>query len=127
LLNGGLELTAPIAAALNRTEELSNLLKSASQTQIDEALDLAVINNRTEAVRMTLAAGANPDRRCSHHSHSEPLHQAALHDNVELLSMLLAHGARPDAVDALWDGTPLGWAMRGGHDAAIALLRGRLP
>ena len=123
LLAAGLELTAPIAAAFNRTDALGELLARASQTEIDEALDLAVINNRTEAVRMTLDAGANPNRRSSHHTHSEPIHQAALHDNVEILAMLIAHGARLVAVDALWGGTPLGWAVHGGHAASIAFLR----
>jgi ankyrin repeat protein len=125
LLTAGLELTAPIAAALSRTKALGELLQHASQAEIDEALDLAVINNRTEAVRMTLAAGANPNRRSSHHAHSEPLHQAALHDNVEILAMLIAHGARLGSVDALWGGTPLGWAMHGGQAASVAFLRAR--
>lgn len=74
---------------------------------------------------MALEAGANPNRLSSHHTHSEPLHQAALHDNVEILAMLIAHGARLDAIDALWGGTPLGWAMHGGNDAAVAFLRAR--
>lgn len=127
LVSAGMAMTAPIAAALGRTEALSDLLKSASAKEIDEALDLAVINNRIDAVRMALAAGASPDRMCSQHRHSQPLHQAALHDNVELLELLIAHGARLNAVDELWGGTPLGWAMNAGAKSAsvIAYLQER--
>lgn len=124
LVSAGMTMTAPIAAALGRTDALPDLLKSASQ----EALDLAVINNRLDAVRMALAAGANPDRKSSQHRHSQPLHQAALHDNVELLELLIAHGARLAAVDELWDGTPLGWAMHAGAKSpkVIAYLQERM-
>ena len=118
-------ITAPIAAALGRLDELPSLLAAASQADIDAALDLAVINNRIEAAKLALQAGASPDRFSSQHSHSQPLHQAALHDNVELLELLIAHGARLDVVDLLWGGTPLGWARYGRkppHPATIAFL-----
>jgi hypothetical protein len=128
LVSAGMAMTAPIAAALGRTDALASLMASASPKEIDEALDLAVINNRIEAVRMALAVGANPDRMCSQHRHSQPLHQAALHDNVALLELLIAHGARLDAVDELWGGTPLGWATYAGAKSAsvIAYLRQRM-
>lgn len=113
LVAAGMPLTAPIAAALDRLDVLPGLLAKASQQEIDGALDLAVINNRLEAARLALRAGANPDRFSSQHTHSQPLHQAALHDSVALLQLLIAHGARLDVVDTLWGGTPLGWAKHG--------------
>jgi len=126
LIAGGMALTAPIAAALDRRDVLPDLLGATTQADIDAALDLAVINNRTEAARLALQAGANPNRFSSQHRHSQPLHQAALHDNVAMLEMLVAAGARPDAVDTLWGGTPLGWARHGGNAAAIAWLESRM-
>jgi hypothetical protein len=126
LVSAGMAMTAPIAAALDRHDILADLLRSASQAEIDEALDLAVINNRTDAARLALKAGANPDRFSSQHRHSQPLHQAALHDNVALVEMLVAHGARIDAVDDLWGGTPLGWAVHGGNPQVIDCLRKRM-
>lgn len=122
LVDLGLPLTPAVAAALDRLDDLERLLPSATQAQKDEALDLAVINNRLEAARMALAAGATVDRKASHHAHSQPLHQAALHDNVELVALLIAHGARTDAVDALWGGTPLGWAWHGKNKAVYDYL-----
>jgi ankyrin repeat protein len=122
LVSSGMPMTSPIAAALGVADELPALLAAASQQERDEALDLAVINNRTDAARMALAAGANPDRFSSQHSHSQPLHQAALHDNVELVALLLDHGARLDAVDTLWGGTPIGWAYHGANRQVIDYL-----
>lgn len=126
LVAGGMRLTAPVAAALDRLDILPELLRGASQAEIDEALDLAVINNRTAAARRALQAGADPDRFASQHRHSQPLHQAALHDNVELVELLLAHGARPDVADTLWGATPAGWAWHAGNRAVLAVLEDRL-
>lgn len=126
LVAEGVPVTAPIAAALDRLDALPDLLRSATQTELDEALDLAVINNRTEATRLSLEAGANPDRFSSQHRHSQPLHQAALHDNVDLVDLLISHGARLDAVDKLWGGTPYGWACHGENRRVIAALEERL-
>jgi len=126
LVSAGMAMTAPIAAALGRQDVLPGLLRAASQRQIDEALDLAVINNRTESARLALEAGATPNRFSSQHSNSQPLHQAALHDNVAMLELLISHGAGLDVVDTLWGGTPLGWARHSGNKEAIAYLEGRL-
>lgn len=119
LVSHDLPLTAPIAAALGRLGPLATQLRSSSQTEKNEALDLAVINNRTEAAKLALEAGATVDRMSTHHQHAQPLHQAALHDNVELVALLIAHGAKTDVVDKLWGGTPIGWARHAGHQAVI--------
>jgi peptide-methionine (S)-S-oxide reductase len=122
LVDAGMEMNAPIAAGLGRTGALASLLRGASQTVKDQTLDLAVINNRTEAVRICLEAGANPDRFMSQHSHGQPLHNAALHENIEVMEMLIAHGAGLDVMDKLWGGTPLGWAKHEGKKASEAFL-----
>jgi len=122
LVDSGMQMTASIAAGLGRTGALRELLRDASQKDKDEALDLAVINNRTEAVRFCLEAGADPDRFMSQHSHSQPLHQASLHENLEVMDMLIAHGAMLNVLDRLWGGTPLGWARHEGKKASEAFL-----
>lgn len=123
----GLPLTPSIAAALGRVDALRELLVSASQAHKNEALDLAVINNRLEAARVTLEAGATVDHNTMHHTHSQPLHQAALHENVELVALLVAYGARIDAVDELWGGTPAGWAWHGKNRAVFDYLTSLAP
>ena len=126
LVARGMPLTAPIAAALDRLDVLPELLRAASQKEIEEALDLAVINSRTEAARLALAAGATVNRRSSQHRHGNPIHQAALTGNIDILDLLAAHGADLKVVDDLWGGVPWGWAIHGGKAAAIAWFEARL-
>jgi hypothetical protein len=122
LVAAGMAITAPVAAGLGRIDILPDLLRGASQAVKDEALDLAVINNRTEAVQLALEAGADPNRFMSQHRHSQPLHQAALHENIEVMEMLIVHGARLDVPDQLWGGTPLGWSRHERKTASLAFL-----
>ena len=121
LLDRGHPLTAPIAAALDRTDELAALLRPDNAQQ---ALRFAALNRRTEAVRLALDAGADPDAL---HDHATALHEAALHDDVPTLELLLARGARTDLRDRMWDGTPLGWARHAHAERAVALLSRRAP
>lgn len=123
LLEHGLKLTAPAAAGLGRTAELGRLLAGASAAEASDSLAMAVINRETEAARLCLEAGADPNLFMPVHSHSTPLHQAALHDDVAMLELLVAHGARSDIRDTLWQGTPLGWAVHAGSKRAEAWLR----
>jgi len=123
LLERGLAMTAPIAAALGDTGKLASLLSSASADTRQMALGLAVINRQSQAARLCLDAGADPNAYLPVHKHSMPLHQAALHDDVALLELLVEHGARLDTRDTLWNGTPLGWAVHNKKTAAEAYLR----
>lgn len=118
LLRRGYPMTAPIAASLGRLDELARLLPRDAQS----AFSLAVINRQTEAVRMTLDAGADVNPPLTVHSHSTALHQAALHDDVELLKLLVERGARTDVRDTLWNGTPLDWARHEDRPHAAAYL-----
>jgi ankyrin repeat protein len=126
LVAAGMPLTAPVAAGLGRLDVLAGLLASATPKEIDEALDLAVINGQAGAVRLALEAGATVNRRSSQHRHSNPIHQAALVGNTDILDLLAAHGADLTVVDDLWDGVPWGWAIHGGHPAAVAWFEARL-
>lgn len=126
LVARGMRLTAPVAAALGRTDALPELLAAATQADIEAALDLAVINRQTESVRMALTAGATVNRRSSQHRHSNPIHQAALNDNTDILDLLADAGADLNVIDDLWDGVPWGWAIHGGQASAIAWFEKRL-
>ena len=123
LLARGLALTAPIAAGLGRDAELAPLLTDASPEDRQAAFGLAVINGRVAAARMCLEAGADANQFLPVHRHSTALHQAAANDDVEMLKLLVAHGARTDALDTLWSGTPLGWAVHTRKAKAEAYLR----
>lgn len=123
LLARGFQMTAPIAAALDRTGDLAALLRDASPEERQAAFGIAVINRRVAAARLCLDAGADPDRFLPVHRHSTALHQAAINDDVPMLELLVARGARLDVRDTLWNGTPLGWAVHNKKAAAEAFLR----
>jgi ankyrin repeat protein len=121
--NGKVALTPIIAAGLGRVEALRGLLRSASKEEATRALGLAVINKQTEAARLCLDAGADPNAFMACHTHSTPLHQAALGGDLSTLRLLLERGARTDTLDTLWHGTPLGWATHGKQPEAAEILR----
>jgi ankyrin repeat protein len=123
LLDRGMPITAPIAAALGRDDALRSLLVEASSDDRQEALGLAVINRRLEAARLCLDAGADPNQVLPVHRHAMPLHTAALNGDVEMLKLLVARGGRLDIRDTLWNGTPLGWAVHNKQTEAEAYLR----
>jgi ankyrin repeat protein len=126
LLDRGLAMTAPIAAALGRIQMLASLLPDASPEDRQEALGMAVINRHLEAARLCLDAGTDPNGFLPVHRHSVPMHQAALNDDVELMKLLVERGARLDTRDTLWDGTPLGWAVHNKKTRAESYLRAQL-
>jgi ankyrin repeat protein len=104
-------LSASIAAALGRAEDLDRLLATATSAEVQTAFALAVINDRTAAACVALDAGADVNAFLPVHAHSVALHQAALHDDVDLLELLVARGARTDVRDTVWSGTPRDWAV----------------
>lgn len=124
LLRAGHPMTAPIAAALGRTDRLKALLREASADEIQNTFGMAVINRQTEAARLALDAGADVNGFLPVHAHSTALHQAAIDDNLDLMELLVERGARTDIADKLWDSTPLGWASHQGKARARAFLEG---
>jgi peptide-methionine (S)-S-oxide reductase len=122
LAAAGLPVTAPIAAALGRLDDLRRALALAAPDVRQTAFGLAVINRQFEAARLCLDAGADVDGWLPVHVHSTALHHAADQDDVDLLRLLVERGARDDIEDRMWGGTALGWARHEGRPAAQAFL-----
>jgi len=127
ILERGVPLSAPIAAALGLDDELRTLLAAADERDVQTAFGLAVINRHETAASLALAAGADVNAHLPLHAHSTALHQAAADNSISMIALLLAAGADPTIRDKLWNGTPLGWAEHGRHEAAIAVLRPATP
>jgi peptide-methionine (S)-S-oxide reductase len=123
LMEQGLPITAPIAAALGRIDDLRRLLTAADPATRQLAFGLAVINRQLDSARLCLQSGADVNAFLPVHAHSLAAHQAAANDDVEMLQLLVEHGARLDVPDKLWNGTPLGWAIHEKKPAAEAYLR----
>jgi peptide-methionine (S)-S-oxide reductase len=123
LLERGHPVTAPIAAALGKTDDLQRLLLHSDSSTLQAAFGIAVINRQVSSARICLQAGADVNGWLPVHSHSTPAHQAAVHDDVEMLHLLVESGARLDIRDTLWNATPLSWAVHTGKPAATEYLR----
>jgi hypothetical protein len=117
--------TLPAAAGLGRLELARQLLTAAAPEDRHRALALATQNESVETVRLLLDAGEDPNRYNpkQNHSHSTPLHQAVWSGHMDIVRLLIERGARLDIKDAIWHGTPLGWAEYGGRKEIAEFLR----
>ncbi|MDE3194846.1 MAG: ankyrin repeat domain-containing protein [Acidobacteriota bacterium] len=116
--------TLAAAAGLGRLEVARRLLAASDPEERHRALALAAQTGQTECVRLLLDAGEDPNRfnPKGTHAHSTPLHQAALRGHAAVVRLLVEHGARTDIRDAIYRGTPLGWAEHAGHTAVADYL-----
>ncbi|THA65728.1 ankyrin repeat domain-containing protein [Streptomyces sp. A0958] len=85
------------------------------------ALYLAAVSDRPGAVRLLLAAGADPDRACGPESGDLPLCGASCGGHTEVVEALLAAGARPDLPEQ-FGFTALRWAVGLGHARTAGVL-----
>jgi Ankyrin repeats (3 copies) len=125
LIQLGVRIDLPVAAALGRTEDVLRLLPGADNDDRHRALALASRFGHLEILRALLDAGEDPDRYnpVGFHSHSTPIHQAALAGHDQLVRLLVERGARVDLKDILWHGTPADWAEHAGNTELTAYLR----
>jgi ankyrin repeat protein len=125
LIGRGARITLPIAGALGRIDDFSQLLPTASGDDRHLALAMASQFDRIEIVKLLLDAGEDPNRYdpIGGHSHATPLHQAAWGGYGELVRLLVERGARIDLKDVLWQGTPADWARHAGRTELEAYLR----
>ncbi|MFD9424852.1 MULTISPECIES: ankyrin repeat domain-containing protein [unclassified Streptomyces] len=85
------------------------------------ALYLASVEDRPGAVRLLLAAGADPDRPSGPEAGDLPLCGAACGGHTEVVGALLSAGARPDLPEQ-FGFTALRWAVGLGHAPTAELL-----
>ncbi|MEV4998431.1 ankyrin repeat domain-containing protein [Streptomyces niveus] len=110
-----------------RDDTVVTLLRSgvpAEATDRDgqSALYAAAVSDEPGAVRLLLAAGADPERASGPDGGDLPLCGAACGGHTEVVLALLAAGARPDRREA-YGFTALTWAVGQGHtDTVEALL-----
>lgn len=84
----------------------------------ETALYRAAVGNQPVAVRLLLAAGADPGRRSGEDDGDLPLCGAACGGHAEVVRALLAAGADPDQEEG-YGFTALAWALRLGHAEVV--------
>ena len=111
----GAEMTLILAAALGDSTSLTALVPSATQSDLQDALSVAAINDGAEAVRTLIVAGADPNRfnPPGLHPHTPPLHQAVYWSGLQTVRALVEGGAALDVRDKHHNATPLDWARHG--------------
>lgn len=119
LVRRGAQIDLSTAAGLGRAEDVARLLPAATAEARHRALSLAAQEGYANIVGLLLDAGEDPNRFNleGNHSHSTPLHQAVVGGHEAVVRLLIERGARLDIRDAIWQGTPLGWAIYGGGKA----------
>ena len=138
-------LTLPMLAALTRggarldetytlLVRLYTTLQDADAASAEAAVDAspevagrALVESVTlgaiAVMRALLDAGVDVDSRRG--DGTTALHQAAFEGNAELVEELLARGADLSLRDAVYDGTPSGWAEAGGNEDLAKRLSAR--
>jgi hypothetical protein len=119
------------AARSDRVEALDALVEHGAapdgEAYRGTALAWAAACGRVDAIRRLVALGADPSHRTAfggpeHGDGITALHLAAQNGALDVIRALLELGADPTVEDALYHGTPAGWAEHGGHAAARELL-----
>ena len=117
LLAKGADYGLAAAVGLDREEDVKRFAGNATAPELYVALVVAAFFGKADAMRLLLAAGADPngsgtrDDFAGFHSHATALHQAVYSGSLECVRLLVEAGASLDATDKVYSGTPLGWAI----------------
>jgi len=128
LLRRGASLDLSSASALGLMDAVARFIKTADKEQFQLGLSLAAQNNRSEAVSVLLAAGADPNRYNppGGHAHCTPLHSAIAEGHQNTVKALVNGGARLDIGDIHHNATALGWAEHAGQHKVLRYIKSKL-
>jgi len=111
LIERGAKLTLSTALLLERWDDAERLARSAPAAEKQDALVLAALNGRADALVVLLRNGTDVNTRSANiHAHATPLHHAVCSGSIEAVKLLVDAGADLGVADDAEGATPLGWA-----------------
>ena len=124
LIQRGAQYTLPTALCLEQWDEADKLALTANDGQKQFSLVLAALNGKAQAVTRAISYGADINKPSKDlYAHGTPLHHAVCSGSLETVKVLIEAGADINAVDTVWNGTPLGWAEYGKFPELIKYLK----
>jgi len=124
LIQRGAQYTLPTALCLEQWDEADKLALTANDGQKQFSLVLAALNGKAQGVTRTISYGADINKPSKYlYAHGTPLHHAVCSGSLETVKVLIEAGADINAVDTVWNGTPLGWAEYGNRVEVAEYLR----
>ena len=115
LIRRGGNLTLATAVGLDMEDEFHRLVKEATEKDLQLALMMAAFYGKSKMISLLIELGtdinAYLDRSSGFHSHASALHQAVFSGSLETVKILVDAEADLNAIDRIYEGTPLGWAI----------------
>jgi len=124
LVARGAPVSLASALCLARWDDVRRLGPTASAEDKQFGLVLAALKGKAEALAKVIGLGVDLNAPCANlYSHATALHHAVYSGSLDAVKVLVEAGAGLDTKDAIYQGTPLGWADYGKQVEIAAFLR----
>lgn len=126
LVARGAPVSLASALCLARWDDVRRLGPMASGEDKQFGLVLAALKGKAEALAKVIGLGVDLNAPCANlYSHATALHHAVYSGSLDAVKVLVEAGAGLDTKDAIYEGTPLGWAEYGKQVEIAEFLRER--
>lgn len=126
LVARGAPVSLAAALCLARWGDVDRLGPTATASDKQFGLVLAALRGKADALAKVIDLGVELNAPCANlYSHATALHHAVYSGELEAVKVLVEAGAALDVKDAIYDGTPLGWAEYGKQVEIADFLRER--
>jgi hypothetical protein len=126
LVARGAPVSLASALCLARWDDVRRLGPTASAEDKQFGLILAALSGKAEALAKVIGLGVDLNAPCANlYSHATALHHAVYSGSLDAVKVLVEAGAGLDTKDAIYEGTPLGWAEYGKQVEIAEFLRER--
>jgi peptide-methionine (S)-S-oxide reductase len=114
LIERGGQPTLSTTICLGTNEEIRRSMQQGTSEERQVALVVASFYGKPDIIKLLIENGVDvnmyPDHSSGFHSHATALHQAVFSGSLESVKILVKAGADLNALDRVYQGTPLGWA-----------------